>query len=505
MYCKETVMKDKIKKMMQWRPSPTMYVYAAFAMLALLLIPLLYLTQYSVPWYDDYTYGRYAKTAMEQAPTLMNALDGARECIRISWHAWQGTYSSIFFMVMMPGIWGEQYYRFGPLFLILFLTVCVSLLVYTLVRTILNADRKCALGIGAVSSAMTLVMIHTAQEGFYWYNGGVHYVGMHSFAMLLVTVAVKILYAEKRGRRYLWTGLAVFLALVTAGGNLVTTLQGLLVLLGITVLGFVKKRQTAFALLPALATYAGGFYLNVMAPGNDKRADNFEGWGLPPVESVIQSFVKGFEYAWEFTGWMTVVFLLLLAPMIWYVVNKTQFAFRMPGLITLCSICLYATGFTPSLYSLGHAGLDRTLNAVKLTWQLLLIVNLVYWLGWLAGRMKESAKGQMCRWWCYLLAALSVVVIFHTESNQAGSFSSYGAYYYIHTGEAYNFYQEYLERVEILKSEEDEVVLKPYNWHPWFLCLGDLSDNPEDESNMALATWYDKETVICPMPSTTME
>lgn len=496
-------MKDRLKKLMQWRPNTTVYTWAAIAMLIALLIPLLYLTRYAVPWYDDYTYGRYARDAMLQAPTLLNALSGAKECIRISWHAWQGTYSSIFFMVMMPGIWGEEYYKFGPMFLIMFLTLCTGLLVYTLLRTILQTNRKNALGIAAVSAAMALVMIHTAQEGFYWYNGGIHYVGMHGFAMLLVAVTVKILYTQRSGRRYRYAGLAVFLAFVTAGGNLVTALQGFLLLFGITVIGFVKKRRNAYALLPALATYTGGFYLNTTAPGNDKRAANFEGWGMSPVESVLHSFETGIEYAWEFTGWMTLVFLVLLAPMIWHMVHRVEFSFRMPGFITVLSFCFYATGFTPSLFSLGHAGLDRTLNAVKLTWQMLLVLNLVYWLGWLAGRMGERVQGNMCRWWCYLLVAVASVVIFHTESNQAGSFSSYGAYYYIYTGEAYNFHQEYLRRVALLKNDRETVVLQPYYWRPWFLCMGDLSDNPDDESNMALATWYDKEMVICRVRPTT--
>lgn len=491
-------MKEKFLKLAQWRPSPKIYVLGVIAALVLLLIPLLYLTRYSVPWYDDYTYGRFAKTAMElAAPTLANALKGAWECIRISWHAWQGTYSSIFFMVMMPGIWGEEYYRFGPFFLILFLAVAVCILVYNLLRTILKSDRTNALGIAAATASLALVMVHTAQEGFYWYNGGIHYIGMHSFAMLLVTVAVKLLYADSRVKRYIWAGLATVLAFVAAGGNLVTALQGLLIVIGIMILGFVFKRNHVICLLPALAAYVGGFWLNTTAPGNDKRADNFEGWGLSPVEAILQSFVEAFQYAWEFTGLMTVLFLALMLPIVWHMVNRIDFAFRMPGVVTIASFCFYATGFTPSLFSLGHAGLGRTLNAVKLTWQLLLVLNLVYWCGWIARHMHRAGQGRMCRWWCYLLAAGASVLIFHAEPNQAGSFSSYGAWYYIHSGEAYNFYQEYLNRLAVLKSDEETVVVEPYVWKPWFLCSWDLSDNPDDESNMALASWYDKEAVIC--------
>lgn len=489
-------MKDKIKGFLNWRPQPGVYTCGAVVVLILLLLPLLRLTEYAVPWYDDYTYGSFAKTALEQEASFLSAIKGALECIRISWHAWQGTYSSIFFMVLMPGIWGEEYYHFGPLFLILFLTFSVWMLVYTLLRDVVKAKRIHACGIAAVSSAMAVVMIHTAQEGFYWYNGGFHYVGMHSFMMLLVVFAVKTLMTEQNKLRYLYAAVTVLLALVTAGGNFVTTLQGLLVLLSVMALGFWVYKKRAMFLVPAFLVYGMGFYMNVAAPGNDKRAKNYVGWGMSPLEAVGNSFVKGAEHAWEFTGWMTLLFLTLMLPLVWYMVKQVSYRFRLPGLVSLWSVCLYATGFTPSLFSLGHAGLGRTLNAVKLTWQLVLVLNLVYWCGWFAKRKSEK-NGLMCRWWYYLIVGALALLVFHTEPNQAGSFSSYGAYYYIHTGEAYNFYQEYLSRLEILKSDEKEIVFEPYNWRPWFLCSGDLSDNPDDEANSALASWYDKDTIIC--------
>lgn len=489
-------MKDKWKRLVGWRPGPMVYTCAAVLALMALLLPLIRLTEYAVPWYDDYVYGRFAKDAMLESRTLLNALKGTWECIRISWHAWQGTYSSIFFMTLMPGIWGEEYYHFGPVFLILFITVCVGAMVYTLLRTVLKTDWQHALGIAAVSAALAVVMIHTAQEGFYWYNGGIHYVGMHGFCMLMLSCAVQVLCAGGWKRKYVFAVLTMMLAFLTAGGNLVTSLQGLLVLLSIVALGLWKKRGQVYCLLPAAAAYIGGFYLNVAAPGNDKRAKSFEGWGLSPLEAIFTSFKEAAECSREFTGWMTLLFLALMLPLVWHMVKRVDYGFKLPGLVTAWSVCLYATGFTPSLFSLGHAGLDRTLNAVKLTWQMLLVLNLIYWCGWFVKR-REQIKGQMCRWWYYGLVAAAALVVFDAEPNQAGSFSSYGAYYYISTGEAYNFYQEYLNRVELLKSDREPVVLEPYVWRPWFLCMGDLSDNPEDESNMAFAAWYDKETVIC--------
>lgn len=489
-------MKDKLKTVLKWRPEPVVYTCGAVAMLILLLIPLLRLAQYAVPWYDDYAYGEFVKSALEQDPTFISAIKGALWCVLTSWHAWQGTYSSIFFMSFMPGLLGEEYYFIGPVFLILFMAISVWSVVYALLRDILKAQRVHACGIAAISSSMAIVLIHTAQEGFYWYNGGIHYVGLHSFFLLMVVLAVKTLVAKKNLSRSLLAAVTTILAFITAGGNFVTTLQGLVVMLSIVAVGFWVYKRKALFLMPALLVYVVGFYINVSATGNDKRADNFVGWGMSPVDSVLNSFVKGAELSWELTGWMTLLFLALMLPLILFMVNRVDFGFRYPGILTLWSVCFYCTGFTPSLYALGHAGLDRTLIAVKMTLQMLLVFNLVYWCGWLVKR-KGRSQSPMCRWWYYLIVAGAALVVFHTEPNQAGSFSSYGAYYYIHTGEAYNFYQEYLGRLEILKSDEEQIVFEPYFWRPWFLCMGELSDKPYDEANTSMATWYDKDTIIC--------
>ena len=39
------------------------------------------------------------------------------------------------------------------------------------------------------------------------------------------------------------------------------------------------------------------------------------------------------------------------------------------------------------------------------------------------------------------------------------------------------------------------MVLEPYIFKPWMLCIGDLSEDPEREENRAMANWYGKESL----------
>lgn len=490
----------KLKKIFFWKPSVRLTAVFALLALALLLVPLVRISFYAVPWYDDYNYGSFAKAWMEMTDSPWGALKGALSCVKTQWYAWQGTYSSIFFMALMPGIWGEDKYFLGPLFLFALLLTGIFVLVKVLVMDVAGGDGASCVVLQSVTAAVVIVLIYSSQAGFFWYNAGIHYVGMHAFCLLFTACVIKLLLVSGRLKRIALVILSMLLALLVAGSNYVTALQGGLLLLSVGAAGifWYKKPKRALLLLPAVCVYVVGFYKNAAAPGNQVRARSYVGWGLSPLSAVWHSFLEAFGHMWEFTGFITLAVMVLLLPVIWQMVKKCRISFHLPGLVAVWSLCLYATGFTSSLYSLGHAGLSRTLNAVKITWQLLLILNEVYFLGWLSGCLEKRKKGfgSLPCWWFYPILGAVMLAIFSVSPNQAGNYSSFGAYYYVHTGEAYNFYQEYLKRVEILKSSEPDVVLSPYHYRPWLLCMGDLSDDPDNEANRAVANWYGKSSVV---------
>ncbi len=494
---------DVLKKALLWKPSVKLLAGIFVLMFAVMLLPLMRLALYSVPWYDDYMYGYMAKAWMIQLDSPWGAIVGAIDCARTEWYIWQGTYASGFFMALMPAIWGEENYFWGPVFIMVLLTVAIFVLVKVLVRDVLKADRASCVVMQAVTSMMVIMLIHTAQGGFYWYIGGIHYVGMHSVCILLVACVICLLRAEKKWTTVVLVICSMAASLIVAGSNYVTTLQGALLFLSLFIFGMMRYRKKALLLLPGLCVYGAGFYHNITAPGNDRRAASFSGMGCSPMEAIWRSFVEAFRYAGEFTGFITVAILIMLVPVIWYMVKRCNFCFRYPAVLLLWSFCLYATGFTPSLFSMGNAGLSRTLNAVKITWQILLLINEVYLLGWLEAYLRKKGKEitkDRVYWWFYPIMGVFMLLIFAASPNKAGCYSAYGAYYYIHSGEAYNFHQEYLQRLELLKSDESDVVLEPYRYRPWFLCSGDLSENPDAEPNMAIAKWYGKKSVTVQEP-----
>lgn len=492
---------EKIKKVALWRPDMKMVAVLAVLAMLLLIVPLLRIALYTVPWYDDYNYGGFVKRFLDEEYSLRSALQGADYCVRTMWYAWQGTFSSIFFMCMGPFVWDTSYYYLGSLFLIILFSVSVYVLTGVLLRGVLKAELSYSVVLQAAAVAIAVVFIHSDRAGFYWYNSGVHYVGMHSFLFLTAAAWIKLLTGKGKWGSIpllIWTLVG---ALLGGGANFVTALQGMLLLVSIMALGALQRNKRALLLLPSVAVYAYALYLNVSAPGNNVRGMYFS--GLDPVSSILRSFSEGFLHIWTFTGLRMLAAMLLILPVIWNMLKKVEFRFRYPGLVLLWSYCFYATGFTPSLYSMGHGGLGRTLNAVKITWQILILLNEVYWLGWL--QQKAIQKGKIARDQerkavpivYYLGMGALILGIFAADPYQAHHYSTFCAYYFVHSGEAYEFYKEYLARVETIKNGGDIVVVSPYHYTATPICAGDLSSDPNREENGAMASWYGKQAIIC--------
>lgn len=506
--------KEKLFHILSWKPDLRLTAAVFAIALALLLIPLIRLSFYAVPWYDDYNYGRSVKNFLELDYSLKSAVEGAVYCARTNWYAWQGTFSSIFFMSLVPMVWGEEYYFAGPVFLVLLLPVSVWLLGKVLLGDLLKADRAVRIVIQSVAAAVCVLLVYSARSGFFWYNAGIHYVGMHSFLLLLAAAWLRLLAGAGKTVSALLVFWTVAGAVLVAGANYVTALQGGLVGLSLAALAGFLRNKKVWLLMPSLAVYGYAFYKNVSAPGNNVRKAILQdaGLGMDAVPSIIRSFGEGFRHIGEFTGLITVAFMLLLAPFIWRMVRRAAFGFRWPGVLLLWSVCLYAAGFAPSLYTTGTAGPDRTLNAVKLTYQILLFVNEVYWLGWLGRKLESTKELSLFGWkWdkkeetgkeeqrpsalFFLAAGIGLLGIFAAEPDKAEKYSSFGAYECVRTGEANNFYQEYLTRLALLESPEKDLVFEPCGWTPELLFSEDLSKDPWAGQNTAIAEWYGKESV----------
>lgn len=80
-------MKKKIEHILKKEISMRMLALGAFLALVVLLIPIIRCMMYSVPWYDDFNYGRYTKSFYETYGGFKGAWEGVIYFTKMQWHA----------------------------------------------------------------------------------------------------------------------------------------------------------------------------------------------------------------------------------------------------------------------------------------------------------------------------------------------------------------------------------------------------------------------------------
>lgn len=482
---------DRIKQICKVSLKEKWVAILAVIVLIMLMVPLVLLCFYATPYYDDYIHIRLPKAGIIQYGGFKGWLWGVLYAVESQYYAWQGTYSTQLIVSANPIILGEVFYGYAVVTVFVLFVISVFTAVLMLTKRLLNMNRaeRYIMAVGVTVSLF--LFIHTAQEGLYWYNGEVHYTFMHGLMLLLIAVIVEIFWTRTGLQSAFLMIIASFLSIAIAGSNFVTILQGLLLFLTLIVLGIIARKKKTFFLILPMICYTVGFYKNVSAPGNAVRGSYFVGCGA--LESILYSFKSAGEQFWNFTGFEMIVVLLLVFPVIINAVARMDFSFCYPGIVTLYSVCLYATGFTSSYYALGNAGVGRTWVAIKFTLQLLLFINEIYWLGWLAKKINLSPVKHYCFY--YVMLGCVMFLLLKTSENPGADFSSYGAYYFLRSGEAQKYYCEYEARVKQIQNGGSVIEVEPYTVMPWFLCMGDLSTDYTASQNNALAQWYNKEAI----------
>lgn len=479
--------------------------FLTFALLAALLLGvalLLRLGLYSVPWYDDYEYAKYTKSFQEAYGSgLINAIRGACYQVRESWVIWQGTFSSIFLMALSPMGFNTDNYYMGSFVLIILLTVSAAVLTFALCRRVFGIKGYPAVCLSFAMSIFTVWRVYSANQAFYWYNGGLHYVGMHSFMMLFVAVLICMMDLRKPATTALKVILSVILAVICSGANFTTSLQGILLLTGITVLTLVKQKKKALVYVPAIMVYLIGFAFNVLAPGNSMRAAYYTDTAMSAPKAILYSFVEAFKRMWDFTGIFTIVFMIALVPIIWKGLENSTFNFKLPLIFVVLAFCFYATSYTAPLYGTGQVVLDRAVNAAKLTYQFMLVVCEIYAVGWIK-KKTAAGKSDIGYAWLYAACLIVLAVAFAVSPAERIKYSPYGAYYYVHTGEAAAYHDGYLRQIESIKSQGPDAVVDRNVFKPAYLYTDELSDDSAYEANRFMANWYGKNSIAVRMDET---
>lgn len=348
-------------------------------------------------------------------------------------------------------------------------------------------------------------MIEAPFEGIYWYNGSTHYVLMQSVWFFLLTLVSETLWAEGKGRAAACCAAAAILAVIVGGGNLVTGLQAEIVMAFLVLYALYKKRnKIIYVIIPFLAGSAG-FLFNVLAPGNSARASVDVDEGYSAIKSIILSFYNAPVFAIRWTPVFAVLVWLALLPLLWRMAKESKREFPHPIWVTAGAYCVLSAMFTPTLFAVGMVGLSRVDNIIQITYYVAALAVTIYWLGFLAHRKQEENAGSAAealgvfmeraggRMSAVCLILLLAVWALTADKN---TYTSVSAVRSLAKGEARTFYEDSMERYALYTDEElTDVVVSPYREKPYLFSFDDLSEDPENWLNLAVARYYHKNSV----------
>ena len=516
---------------MKYLNNETMYRYLYRTLLAVYvacILPLLWIGLYNWPSADDFSMARAVRMAFLETGSLSSTLvEGVRSAYRI-YMTWTGYYFSDFVTAVAPSVFGEQYYFLVPIILLAVFTFSMLYFFHALLTKYYGVRWHLA---GAIAFLTMLLIVQcmpagetTRVEAFYWWSGACNYLFMWSLGVLWCGLLISC--ACDTGRKKAWEYLcACVLGFLLGGANYMTGLTlaivSVLLIAGKCVRG--TGTVTHFPILPCLLNLVG-FAVACLAPGNYVRGAF--GQGFPAVKSILISLYYTLSYCIdEWTTWVVICILLLLAILLWMAADgsigtgtMTHFSEKWvivpvplthPVIACLLAYGLISANMTPILFTRGDIGAGRMQSIEWAQYILLLVLLIGYLTGYAVQALKrkhvlrlDADKQVRERREKMMRRAACVLVLFIVF----GSALSVGVdpHYYTTTsavtdlvnGNAARYRAESEERLRILQDDTvTDALIPAYSARPKLLYFSDATPDANDWLNTSMAEYYHKGSV----------
>jgi len=496
-------MRRMIHKMLETRNQERLVAFGLFLLLFILLAPLLWIAKYNVMAVDDYKYLNIARSNMQgEGWNLFSiAFSQARNAFDC-WKTWQGQYFANWSIMTFLALGGDENYFCVTLITLIPLLLADFMLIYILLKK----------GFGATFSevciaALPVMIFHMSVpaslvEAYYWLSGAVTYTTVYAISLASTALLTDLLFLEGKKRKVLVYAIVLALSVCMGGGNLVTGLFMVLVFFFFALYAFAaKKRQCVFYLVNFLV-YTATFLLTIFSPGvTNRRMENIE-HQVPALKAVFLSLFEAAKYVRTWTQPYVILLLIALIPLFWKILKKRNYRFPLPGLVILISFGMYAAQFMPNQYALGILGAYRVQNIYRFQLIFWLLANEFYILGYLQRRFPSLKNGisdkiKKVPFITAVYGTMAVCITFGCMYCYVGNtMSSVSAYKSIRDGSAQGYYQEYQERLAILKDDAiKDVVFKPYYYCPYALYFDDFQRS-YNWINEDAAQIYHKNSII---------
>lgn len=471
------------------------------------LIPLFIIAGYNYPSADDYGIGSTCRQAWVDSHSLFRTIWQAILMARHDYMNWMGYFTSIFFMALHPGIFGESLYSLTTWIMVGMISFSTIYLLRAILVKALGADKYLSHCVSMLVLFVSIQCMVGRVEALYWYCGAVNYMVLHSMSLFFFGALISSVF--DKGKKRVWDlALASVIGFFTGGGNQMTALNTVIVLsAAIVLITYQKGWKLKKAMLLPMGLFFLGFLLNIAAPGNWVRAEGIA--GMNPVKAIFVSFYYCLDYALgEWTSWPVLVMLIALIPLFWIMTEKTEFAFPYPAVMVFFGFCIVSAMVTPPLFALGNIEAGRLQALMYLIYLLVLVLSVGYIVGWVRkniGNREEKRESEItasnfsmpsiwCLVCCLFFFAFASVLTVIAEPHY---FTFTSAITDLSNGNAKAYGEALRERTRIYSSGSQGILeVDPLPAQPELLYFDDITEDAGDWKNKGLARYYEIEGVV---------
>lgn len=474
-----------------------------FVLLVILLLPLLMIARYNVMAVDDFMYLNIAQNGLHDGQNIFGVLLAQMKNTYDCWRTWQGQYFVNWMIMAFLALFGPENYN---------LVIVVTLLALLLAELYL-AHIVLRKGFGATFSQMCIVifpvMIYhmsvpaSLVEAYYWLSGAITYTTTYAISLVMIGMLVDLFISnsKRKWQVCLMKLMVILLSACLGGSNFITGLFILLVFVLFAGYSIFKKHKYRIFCIVNLVVFTSCFLITVFSPGaTNRRLDNAEAQ-VPALEAIALSLYEAAKFIWQWSLPFVILLMLALLPMFLKLARKTSFSFPFPLLVLFISFGMYAAQFTPNQYALGILGAYRVQNIYRFQMLFWLLGNEMYIVGYIHRRFPELRipfADKLCKlpFATVIYGLAATCTVFFCMYYYAGStMSSVSAYYSLRDGSAEGYYQEYLDRLEVLKDDAvKDAVFEPYHNRPYALFFDDFQIS-YNWINEDAAEYYGKESI----------
>jgi hypothetical protein len=477
--------------------------------LIVVITPILMLAKYDYPSADDWSYGVYGYQALKNGGNVLTVLKMSFKMAYDSYFSWEGRFVNSFLASLQPGIFGEKYYAIVPWMMVGMIIVSQIFLIFSIID--LDSRENCRYCIPIIVPMLIMEILYTPStiQSFYWYCGAVNYTFIHGISFILLGLFLKLALKEYGRAKYsVMAVIASLAAVLTGGDNFATSLYTVLTLwVLLFIFFFVNKKAVKRTWFIALIATIS-LLICIAAPGNSQRLNaNFNGQTKDAVQAVIMSFVQTFKNICLWTNIKVILMIFLILPFAWKLVNCMKYRFRMPAIFTVLSFGIYSSQLTATLYVDGTTGGGRMEAIVFYSYMVWLVMNVIYWIGWLnrfaACKLKRPLEsknilndlcGKYILVYCAIMGIILAAVIYKSDLKEISSYKAYRDY---KQGWAQVYALEWEERLEILRDDNiKNVEFEHLSVYPEAFMYTDLQDEYGFIwVNYDCARYYGKESI----------